>query len=610
MSPPTVTPEPPSEMPNQPGLLRRGMRYYTNFKVPKELISVLRKDHIREALGTSDYREACSKITFQRMRWQTLFEKEQRQLAPKADGPREKEVLLRLTEQQAYEMACRFLIEREREFRAWWDQEGLLLTPEELDECKGNVSTDSAAFGAGSAHHTPEDGSSLVKQFLQAEGYDCPPTSPAFQMLRPLFRAAQQEHSSRSLDMLEGRTVKARDTHFRKVFAHVEVPEKKRDTTLAELLERFTKHLKDANRSPATFLAYEMPFRLLRETLKPNIGLSSITKDSIQAVCDVLRNMPQNSKQRYKGLTLPQAVMAANKTGDKRRVKKRTQSNYFNTLVAIFNFAVEKRLMAENPAKDRYFRRYFQKEKSPPKAQFTIAELNTLFKAPLYTGCQNDEGGYAIAGPQRPKRGRYWVPLLALFHGLRLNEACQLLLEDVKEQLGIPFLAIRPTKEDGSDSEKRIKAGIRDVPLHPMLIKLGFLDFVKARRKTKDSRLFPELPGGATGYFSNAFSKYFGRFCEAALGYKPKGTFHSFRHQFRDACRAARLPTETVALLGGWENGKGEKETVMNQYGRGDEYFRVLAEDLAKVTFPGLNLNHLVPSPASPSKKHRSIRER
>lgn len=87
MSPQTVTPEPLSEMPKQPGLLRRGMRYYTNFKVPKELVSVFGKDHIREALGTSDYREACSKIGFQWMRWQTLFEKEQRQLAPATEAP-------------------------------------------------------------------------------------------------------------------------------------------------------------------------------------------------------------------------------------------------------------------------------------------------------------------------------------------------------------------------------------------------------------------------------------------------------------------------------------------------------------------------------------------
>lgn len=188
------------------------------------------------------------------------------------------------------------------------------------------------------------------------------------------------------------------------------------------------------------------------------------------------------------------------------------------------------------------------------------------------------------------------MPLLALFHGLRSNETCQLHVADIKEEKGIHYMAIREETEQGIKSDKRLKTSRskRHVPIHPELLRIGFIEFVNERRKANDSpRLFPELPSGAKGYYSHPFSKWFPRFVKSALGYESEATFHSQRHSFRDATRAARLPTETVALLGGWQGGAGNPALVMNSYGRGEEFFRVLAEDMAKVEYPGLDLSHL-----------------
>lgn len=43
-----------------------------------------------------------------------------------------------------------------------------------------------------------------------------------------------------------------------------------------------------------------------------------------------------------------------------------------------------------------------------------------------------------------------------------------------------------------------------------------------------------------------------------------KKTFHSFRHNFRDACRDAEIPTEVANMLGGWSN-----QGVRASYGQG-----------------------------------------
>ena len=140
------------------------------------------------------------------------------------------------------------------------------------------------------------------------------------------------------------------------------------------------------------------------------------------------------------------------------RLGGKTLENYVNNIVAIFNFVKEKGLIAENLARDKYLRATFRHDTdTKPKAQFTMDELSRLFHAPLYTGCQDDERGYAIPGDYKLRRGRFWLPRIALFHGLRCNEIAQLYTEDVCEVEGITFFEIRENRADGTKCDKRLK---------------------------------------------------------------------------------------------------------------------------------------------------------
>lgn len=600
-------------MPKQQGLARRGNRYFTYFRVPKDLREVFEKEFIREALGTSDYREACERLTKERARWQFNFDQERRKrrvVNMKAEKDRRETI----SEREAFDLAAGQLVTLERQFRTWWENEGLKLDSNERQEVIHNVADELASY-EGDSVIAPDDGSSALKDFLEEHRLEIPSDSPAYRVLRPLFRQVHAEHAARKLEALEGQSlhsVKGKDPHFREIFASTAIPEHKPSATVSDLLAKFIKSLKERDRSEATMRTYEMPFRVLREGLGKGFPLSSLDGDTFENLCDLLRQIPVNSAQRYPGLTLKQAVEAADKAGDKRRLGKRTARNYFTVFVGIFNFAVKKKMLAENPAKDNYLKDSFGKPEHKPKPQFTVKELNMLFRAPLYTGCVDDNRGYAKPGPNKPRRGRFWVPLLALFHGLRSNEACQLHIADIKEAYGIPYMAVREETDEDEQSDKRLKTSRsnRRVPIHPELLKIGFLEFVNERRKADDSpRLFPELPSGARGYYSHVFGKWFPRFVKAALGYESEATLHSQRHSFRDATRAARLPAETVALLGGWQGGNnssdGNPALVMNDYGKGEQYFRVLSEDLAKVAFPGLDLSHLYRE-----QGRRSIRER
>ncbi|MEN3033287.1 hypothetical protein, partial [Chromobacterium amazonense] len=85
--------------------------------------------------------------------------------------------------------------------------------------------------------------------------------------------------------------------------------------------------------------------------------------------------------------------------------------------------------------------------------------------------------------------GARWAALLGLYTGARAGEVGQLFTLDVKEEEGIP--CIRFTDE-GEDQRLKTDVSNRVVPLHPDLIKLGFLDYVAERRESGDWRLFPQ----------------------------------------------------------------------------------------------------------------------
>jgi integrase len=223
---------------------------------------------------------------------------------------------------------------------------------------------------------------------------------------------------------------------------------------------------------------------------------------------------------------------------------------------------------------------------------FSTNQLQTIFSAPLYTGCRDDGHGYATPGPERPRHARFWIPLLSMFGGLRLNEACQLDAADIRRIENVDCFVITERSEEVT-TDKRLKTASseRVVPIHVMLIDLGFLDFARQRKRAGESKLFGEVGMGATGYRSTTFSAWFRRFVARAGADSPKTCFHSFRHGFRDALREARIDRDIALALGGWTTASGAA-SVSDAYGSG---YRIatLKEAIDRVRYTGLDLSHL-----------------
>lgn len=146
---------------------------------------------------------------------------------------------------------------------------------------------------------------------------------------------------------------------------------------------------------------------------------------------------------------------------------------------------------------------------------------------------------------------RYWLPLLGRATGCRLEELCQLRVDDITEYQGIPCVRI----DDKREGQQLKNASSRRVlPLHPALIDLGLLLDVESVRNTGVDRLFPELEA-VRGKLGHAASKWFGRY-KTKLGITdPRKTFHSFRHTLIDDLREAGVQDSLIKRIAGHEDG-------------------------------------------------------
>jgi integrase len=110
---------------------------------------------------------------------------------------------------------------------------------------------------------------------------------------------------------------------------------------------------------------------------------------------------------------------------------------------------------------------------------------------------------------QKPRfMSHYWAPLLSVCTGARRNEIFFLTPEDVLQQDGIRCLRIR-----GRAATRNTAGSVsRDIPLHPLLLTLGFPEFVQDRQHTHaGERLFAEyraIQEQAGVPFSRAFVQW------------------------------------------------------------------------------------------------------
>lgn len=220
---------------------------------------------------------------------------------------------------------------------------------------------------------------------------------------------------------------------------------------------------------------------------------------------------------------------------------------------------------------------------------FDLLSLNAIFASPVY-----------VSG-DRPTQGRgeaaYWLPLLALFTGARLEELGQLRPEDVqrrtyldaddKEQAAWFLHLVETADEGGEGNGTKLKnaASERLVPVHSQLERLGFIAFCESVKAQGRPRLFHLLKPNKYGFLAAKWGEWWSGYRRTVCGVTDRRmVFHSFRHTFIDYARHVSIGESLTRQLTGHGG-----EDVHDDYGSGYSLHR-LVEGMKLYKVPGLKL--------------------
>jgi integrase len=358
------------------------------------------------------------------------------------------------------------------------------------------------------------------------------------------------------------------------------------------LAEAYRNYIDDPTRAwtANTREAYETSRKLAVAVVGEAVPVASISRAHCRDLLEVLRFLPVNAGKLFPKLSPREAADRARLRGDVKIISAANANSLMSNMSSFLNWAVNEELLARNPA--RGLRLPDPINKRDKRLPFDREQLHAIFNAPLYRGCVDGERGYNRIGNQRPRNARFWIPLLACLSGARLGELCQLDTTDVRLVEGVHCLVISVHSLTGStDKQLKTSASDRIVPLHPLLIDCGFLAFVESKLKAGERKLFDDIETGTTGSRAIAFSKWFTQFLRACGGQRDRTSFHSFRHNFRDELRAARIDHDVALLLGGWTTGSS-RSGVHEIYGSGHRV-EALEEAIHRLRFKDVDVAHL-----------------
>ena len=282
---------------------------------------------------------------------------------------------------------------------------------------------------------------------------------------------------------------------------------------------------------------------------------------------DVLLLWPSNLNKRreFRGKKgEPLSVEQILGMGVKERLLSKTSINKHLMYVSAFiGWCVSSGHLDSDYSKGLTVRKQRVKESAEREA-YDAEDIKRLFHSPIYT---------TNLPEKQPER--YWLPLILLMSGMRLNEAAGLRVQDVREVEGVLCFDVNEVGE----RELKTANSQRLIPVHPLLSEVGFLEYVEGLRRAGAVRLFPNLQQKG-GSFGVAFSRWWGRYGREWITKNPKKSLHSARGSFVTSLLNARVEEAVVKALVGHSAG-GE---TAGRYMKGYEP-RILLSAISRLSY-------------------------
>jgi integrase len=245
-----------------------------------------------------------------------------------------------------------------------------------------------------------------------------------------------------------------------------------------------------------------------------------------------------------------------------------TIKNYVALLRAVLGVAVDEKWITSNPVTG--VKTKGQKSAKTARLPFTVDEINLIF------------------GKLPANGAKYWLPIIGLYTGLRLEEIGQLAPADIVQERYRDAegkehkVHVIYATEEGDGKRLKNESSRRRIPVHNTLVELGFIKYAHSQ---KGAQLFPELKPDKNGRRTASFSLWFGRI-KRGLGITDnRKAFHSYRHVFKDIMREVGVAEEVSDALSGHTNG-----SVSRNYGSGYFPLRPLVDAINLYEVHGVKL--------------------
>ena len=279
-----------------------------------------------------------------------------------------------------------------------------------------------------------------------------------------------------------------------------------------------------------------------------NISAVDITGRTVREFKEALIKIPSVLTDKQRQLTVPELIKNV-ESSEGVRLSDSTINKHISVISSVLKWGDNNSFLGDdwhNPAQGKTIKR---KNSKTSRLPFEDRELEMIFSSDVYVNRFRPKGGSGEAA--------YWIPVISLYTGMRLEEVGQLLVEDIKQEKGVWYFDVNTF----GDKQLKSEASIRKVPIHQDVVSLGFIDYVNS---LSNVQVFPSLKRVKYGKLTQNWSKWFNRYL-SKLGIISKSkVFHSFRHGMKDALRNAGVDEALSDAITGHSS-----SSVGRSYGQG-----------------------------------------
>lgn len=257
------------------------------------------------------------------------------------------------------------------------------------------------------------------------------------------------------------------------------IPKKENAINLSDLIERYcTIKIKDGAWAQHSLSDHKNRIMSLLWIIgdKP---INVISRQDMRRFRETLQKLPPRWHRQLdkSGLSLEEFI---EKNNNKSLLSIKSINVTVEAVSGMFTWAVREGIIERSPAQGLGIKDTQQDiEKKLP---LSVDDINKVFFS----------GDYCLEAFKNP--ANYWVPLISLYTGMRLEEICQLHCEDIYEEDGILIIDICEESRDGlNDKILKTKNAKRKIPIHEKLKSLGLISYRDTLLKKKEIRLFPLL---------------------------------------------------------------------------------------------------------------------